>query len=368
MTVSESVDKTIQPEKSILRLVLGIASVVIILGGMRVAAGTVNQVLMALLLTLLFIPVYHWLQKHGLKPWMALTLIILFVVAMALGLFVLFGVSIAQIATEIPNYQADFSAQNGQLAQALEARGVDASTLISTVESVVAVLFAFAAGMALNIAGLLVFAVFVLLIFGYMLAETSGFAERLREGVSANSPALARAGESVGSVVSYMAILAVINLIIAILDIIFLSVLGIPHVLLWGVMAFVFGFIPFVGYWVSIIPPLILGFAMGGPVTALIVILGYWMINGVISQGVAPRFYGKGLNLSPTVTLIAVLFWGWLLGPIGAIVGVPLTAVLRSMVLGNYPETRWLALAISAGDNENKDQQSKSSPAQKTDE
>ena len=81
-------------------------------------------------------------------------------------------------------------------------------------------------------------------------------------------------------------------------------------------------------------------------------ILGYWLINGVISQGVAPRFYGKGLNLSPTVTLIAVLFWGWLLGPIGAIVGVPLTAVLRGMVLENYPETRWLAVAISAGDGE----------------
>jgi predicted PurR-regulated permease PerM len=349
MIGSENIDKTAQPEKSILRLLLGVASVVIILGGMRTAKGTVNQVLLALLLTLLFIPVYHWLQKRGLKPWLALTVVVLFVLVLGVGLFLLFGVSVAQIATEIPNYQQGFDVQNGQLAQFFAERGIDVSVLTSTASNAVKWFFALIAGMAVGVVNLLIFAVFVLLIFGYMLAETSGFSARLRAGVAVDSPAYIRASESVSSVVSYMAILAVINLIIAVLDVIFLWVVGIPHAMLWGVIAFVFGFIPFIGYWISIFPPLILGFSQGGVVGAIIIIFGYWLINGVISQGVAPRFYGKGLNLSPTVTLIAVLFWGWLLGPIGAIVGVPLTAILRSMLLGNYPETHWLALALSAG-------------------
>lgn len=352
MTVSENVDKASPPEKSILRLLLGVASAVIILGGMRAAQGTVNQVLLALLLTLLFIPVYHWLQKRGLKPWLALTVVVLFVLALAVGLFLLFGVSVAQIAKEIPRYQEGFDTQTGQLAQFFQARGIDISTLTSTASNAAKWLFALIAGMAVGVANLMIFAVFVLLIFGYMLAETSGFTARLRAGVAVDSPAYIRASESVSSVVSYMAILTVINLIIAVLDVIFLGVVGIPHALLWGVIAFVFGFIPFIGYWISIFPPLILGFSQGGVVGGIVIILGYWLINGVISQGVAPRFYGKGLNLSPTMTLIAVLFWGWLLGPIGAIVGVPLTAILRSLLLGNYPETRWLALALSAGEEE----------------
>ena len=352
MTIPENVDKTAQPEKSILRLLLGVAGAVIILGGMRAASGTVNQILLALLLTLLFIPVYHWLQKHGLKPWLALTVVVLFVLLLAVGLFLLFGISVAQIAKEIPHYQEGFDAQTGQLAQFFQERGVDVSTLTATASKAAKWFFALIGGMALSVANVLIFAVFVLLIFGYMLAETSGFTARLRAGVATDSPAYIRASDSVSSVVSYMAILTVINLIIAVLDVIFLWVVGIPNALLWGVIAFVFGFIPFIGYWISIFPPLILGFAQGGVVGGIIIILGYWLINGVISQGVAPRFYGKGLNLSPTVTLIAVLFWGWLLGPIGAIVGVPLTAILRSMLLGNYPETRWLALALSAGNDE----------------
>ncbi len=83
-------------------------------------------------------------------------------------------------------------------------------------------------------------------------------------------------------------------------------------------------------------------------------LLGDRLINGVLSSVVAPRLYGKGLNVSPVLTLLAVLFWGWLLGPIGAVVGVPLTVLLKSIVLENYTATRWLARVLSqdVGDRE----------------
>jgi predicted PurR-regulated permease PerM len=85
-------------------------------------------------------------------------------------------------------------------------------------------------------------------------------------------------------------------------------------------------------------------------VGALTIILGYWFINGMLSTVIAPRFFGQGLNLSPVVALVAVLFWGTLLGPVGSIVGVPMTAMIKSIVLDNYEGTRWLAGAVSAGD------------------
>ena len=98
------------------------------------------------------------------------------------------------------------------------------------------------------------------------------------------------------------------------------------------------------------IPVLILGYLKGGLTLALIILIGYWLINGTLSNIVAPRVYGKGLNLSPVVTLVAVLFWGAILGSVGAMIAVPLTAVISSVFLASYPETEWLAIIMREGD------------------
>ena len=129
-----------------------------------------------------------------------------------------------------------------------------------------------------------------------------------------------------------------------------LFLLGVPNPVLWGLLAFVTGYIPFIGYWIAMIPVLIIGYLTGGPTTALLVFIGYWLINGTLSNVVAPRVYGKGLNLSAVVTLIAVLFWGVILGPVGAMLSVPLTAIINSVLLSSYRETQWLSILLREGD------------------
>jgi AI-2 transport protein TqsA len=133
-------------------------------------------------------------------------------------------------------------------------------------------------------------------------------------------------------------------------DSILLWILGVPNPVLWGLLAFVTGYIPFIGYWIAMIPVLIVAYLSGGFVTATIVFIGYWLINGTLSNVVAPRVYGKGLNLSPVVTLVAVLFWGAILGPVGAMLAVPLTAIINSVLLSSYPETEWLSILMREGD------------------
>ncbi len=154
------------------------------------------------------------------------------------------------------------------------------------------------AGVAANLTSLIVSGAFTIFIFAFMLADSGNMGKRIRKLVPADSPFLISASAATSSVGTYMLILTVVNLIIAVLDMIFLWILGIPHVLLWGVLAFIFGYVPYIGYWVSIIPPLIIGFVQGGVTMVIIIIVGYWFINGMISTVIAPRFYGKGLNLS----------------------------------------------------------------------
>ncbi len=335
---------------SVLRPLLAIAAVVVILAGMWAASSIVNLVLMAGLLTLLCIPIRNWLIGRGMKRWLALTLIIGGALLLSVLLIALIGFSIGQVAQNSSGYQDGIASQSGQITAALQQRGIDASTFDSTAKSAASLIFGTLASIAGNLVGLLTFGAFALLLFGYMLAESESLTARLHTVIPADNPGLIRASQATSSVAKYMLMLTVVNLTIAVADMLFLWLLGIPHVLLWGILAFVFGYIPYIGYWVSILPPLFLGFLQGGVVTALIIILGYWFINGMLSTVIAPRFYGKGLNLSPTITLLAVLFWGFLLGPIGGIVGVPLTALIKSTALDGYEGTRWLAAALSTGD------------------
>ena len=332
---------------SILRLILGVAGTVVILAGMRAASSIVNMVLMAALLTMVFVPLYTWLQRKGLKSWLALISVFLVVALIGLGLLGLFGVTVVGLVDNASTYQQELEQQTAQLQQALQARGVDASTYTSALESAGKQLLSVLVGMAADVTGMIVNSVFVLLIFGYMLAESDGLVRRMRVAVDPDSVAYARAASAVPSVIKFLAIISVLNLIIATLDTIFLWFLGVPNALLWGVVAFVCGFIPYIGYWISVLPPMILAFAQGGISMAIIVLLGYWFINGILSSVVAPRYFGKGMNVSPVLTLVAVLFWGWLLGPVGAVIGVPLTVLLKSIVLENYASTRWLAEVLS---------------------
>src|SRR5207342_1667568 len=106
-----------------------------------------------------------------------------------------------------------------------------------------------------------------------------------------------------------------------------------------------FGFVPYIGYWIAILPPLILAFGLGGPPLAFVVLIGYWLINGFFSNVLAPRMYGKGLDLSTVLSLVTVLFWIGVLGPIGGLLAIPLTALIKGAILASYSDSAWLAMA-----------------------
>jgi len=125
----------------------------------------------------------------------------------------------------------------------------------------------------------------------------------------------------------------------------------IPFALLWGVLAAILSFIPSIGFIFSVIPPMILAFAQYGWEAALIVLLGYWIINGTVDNIIKPRFIGEGLNLSILVIFISVILWGWVLGPIGGLLSVPITLMFKTMVLDSHDNTRWLSNMMNTGEN-----------------
>jgi predicted PurR-regulated permease PerM len=303
-------------------------------------------ILLAFLITLLAAPLMRWLRGRGWSFQAAYLIVLLVIILSAVAILLLGALSLAQAAVNVPQSIERFQAQMAALDASAAQSGVEVTPLVDSANDAAATVLNVLVGTAAGTVSLIVNGVFLLLIVAYMLLEAESFTRLLQRTVGVDNPRYQRVAASTSAVTTYITITAWVNLLIALGDVVFLWLLGVPNVLLWGVVSFIFGFIPYVGYWISLLPPMLLAFGIHGIWGALAVLLGYWLINGLFSQLVAPRLYGKGLDLSVTLTLVAVLFWGWLLGPIGGMLAVPLTAVIKSALLANYPETAWLATVL----------------------
>jgi AI-2 transport protein TqsA len=153
----------------------------------------------------------------------------------------------------------------------------------------------------------------------------------------------------------YVNILTVINFLVALGDTVLLVILGIPFALLWGILAFFMGYIPSIGWWISLIPPFLIAWSQYGIGTALIVLVAYVVINGGVQNIVQPKMMGKGLRISPLVVFISVIFWASVLGGLGALVAVPMTMLVMK-ILGSAENTRWILALMRVGSGSDEDE------------
>jgi predicted PurR-regulated permease PerM len=202
----------------------------------------------------------------------------------------------------------------------------------------------FVAGLATTV----VIAVVIVLLALFVLVEVPAFQARFRTALGDASPDLARGAAFIHSISTFFAAKAVLGLGAAVGDLILLLVVGVDSALLWAVVSFVCSFIPYVGYWVALIPPLLLAWLHNGPAAALVIFLGYWAINGTFDTLIGPRVLGESLDVSPTVTILALVYWSWVLGPTGSLLAMPLTVMVKMLLLERATSTRWLATVIGA--------------------
>jgi predicted PurR-regulated permease PerM len=134
-----------------------------------------------------------------------------------------------------------------------------------------------------------------------------------------------------------------VNFLVGVGNAIFLLILGVPFAILWGLFSWFTGYIPAVGFWLAMIPPVLIAWVTLGLPTAAIVFVGYIVINGSVENLIKPRVMGQGLNISPLIIFVSLFFWGWLLGAVGAILAVPLTMMILS-VLDSFEATRWIVV------------------------
>lgn len=326
-------------------LVVG-ASLVVLVAGMRAASSILSPLLLALFLAVLLYPPYQWLLRRGIPTWLTVTIMMCGVTLIGVGLITLLWVSIEQLRSNLFVYTNRLMSQRVYFEEWLSAFGVDAPTLISQELLNRQWLFSTAASLLTNLGSLLFTSVFVVVTTVFLLLQTTHLTERLDNDFGSVG-FLSKHGVQVAQRVAYFfAIRVRVNLIVAIGITIWLFILGVDLALLWGLMAFFFGFIMYVGLAIAAIPPTLLALAESGPLWGVLVIIGVVVINVGVENVLAPALMAQGLNLAPAVALVSLIFWAWVLGPLGFVLAIPLTVIVV-MILASNEETRWLLALVT---------------------
>jgi AI-2 transport protein TqsA len=329
---------------SFLQMIVGIAAAALILTVVHGASEIISQFLMAFVITVAVAPVQSWLIRRGLRPvWAFLITVVSMVVVIGLVLIVL-TTSLNQFIQDLPQYQEQFAEVQAQVADTLAAMGISQSTIeASPAASDVAKSVGDAAAWLL---GAFTSFGFMLALAAFMLFEATVMPVKVR--AIAGATRRAPLDRFVNNVRTYVVVTAWVNFMVAIVDTTLLLLMGIPYAGLWGALAFLFGFIPSIGFMLSLVGPALMALLISGPQAAMIVIVAFIVINGGIQNIVLPRRMGEGTDLSPAVVFGSLMFWGFVLGPVGAILSVPMTMIVR-LALESSDSTRGLSYLISSG-------------------
>ncbi len=328
---------TLQPpavaKRGALPWLIGGACVVLIVSGLRTASGILNPMLMAGFLALLLQPITVKLRRWGLAGGLAVTLVVIAVVLSGLTLVAFVGVSLRQLALQFPVYREQLEALVTSLNRLLAEHNVDAFDYLQRAASGPEVgrwVLNASGSVAASLSNL----VLTLFIFAFMLGGMWELERRASKRSHHYSPLAARFLAFSDTIRGYMGVRAVLGLIAAVLDYLLLQLLGVDYALLWGVLSFLLSFVPNIGFTLSLIPPTLLALAEGGWQKALIVFVGYQVINNVLDNMVGPKFVGREMKISALLSFLSVIFWAWVLGPTGAILAVPLTVLIRDLAFG----------------------------------
>jgi AI-2 transport protein TqsA len=323
-------------------MLLGAAAAVLVLGGLRATAWLIGPAFLALIIVIALSPVQSWLRRHGWPGWLTTIVLIVLVVGL-LALFALVVVvSLAQLAALLPQYadRADELLQS--LAGSLARFGVGSDQLQEAVDSIspaklVTLIGAILAGLSSAVS----FLVFLVCLMLFLSMEAGGIDRRLA-AVSADRPGLTAALRSFArSTRSYLVVSTVFGLIVGLLDSAVLAIIGVPLPLLWGLLAFITNYVPNVGFIIGVVPPALLALLTLGVPEMLLVIGVYCLLNFVVQSLIQPRFVGDSVGLAMTTTFIALVFWAWLLGPLGALLAIPLTLLIKALLVDVDPTARW---------------------------
>ncbi|MCD5345608.1 AI-2E family transporter [Agromyces sp. H3Y2-19a] len=337
-------------------MLLGFAGLVITLFGIAAIGSVFSAVFLALVLVICVHPVRRGLERRGVPRGIA-TLLVLLTVVLLLGGFVFaLVISFAQFATLLPEYAPEFESWATAASKWLSSLGVGQEQINALMSSfdpgkIVGALSGLVSSLLGGALGFISFAV-ILLTMLILITFDSSYVPTVVAGIGRKRPELATGLVRFASGVRrYMVATTGLGVAQGLVNWLALAIMGIPGAALWGMLSFLCSFIPNIGYFIAIVPPLVFGALVGGWPTVVAVIVVYGLINAVIQSIIQPKVVGNAVSLSQSLTFVSVLVWAVVLGPMGAILAVPLTLLVRMLLVDSNPSVGWVLPALGEVDD-----------------
>jgi AI-2 transport protein TqsA len=330
-------------------VLLGVAATVISVAGLRGAAEIITPVFLALILVIAVHPVLESARAHGAPRWLAVTLALLVLYAVLLGLVVTLAISVARLAALLPQYADEIQGLLDDVRSFLGSLGIERDEVASAFAGIdQGSVLGFVSGLVTALLHAVGNLLFVLVTASFMGMDASGLPERLRS-VPGTSPTLGPAlAGFVQKTRSYLLVSTVFGLIVAAIDTVALLLLGIPLPILWGLLSWITNYIPNIGFLVGLVPPALLALLVDGPRSAVLVVAIYCVVNFVIQSVIQPAVVGDAVGLSVTVTFLSLVAWTWILGPLGALLALPLSLLVKAVLLDADPSRQWALTLVSS--------------------
>ena len=326
-----------------LLVLVGLAAATIAIAGLRAVAWLIAPVFLALVVVIALAPVQSWLRRIGVPHWLATIVLLILVWAVLLAFVALLIASAAQLAALLPDYAGQAERLINEVVAELNTAGIvsgQVSDLVADIDYGEVV--GLATGLLTQLMGAASTLVLLLSALVFMAIESSGFGRRMAL-VGADRPHLPVALTLfTQGTRSYLLVSTVFGAIVAVGDWIALTIIGVPAAALWGLLAFVTNYVPNIGFVLGVVPPALLGLLAGGWGELVAIVVVYSLLNFVVQTLVQPRFVGDSVGLSMTVTFVALLFWGWVLGALGALLAIPLTLLVKALLVDVDPHGHWL--------------------------
>ncbi len=326
---------------------LTLASFIIVVAGMKAASSILVPFFLAVFIAVICTPPLFWLQRKGVPKVLALVFILVAILVAGFLFGVLIGPSLNHFLKSLPDYQEQLSTHIATLISWLHEKGVNIPTEEVPRTFDPGWVMSLAGGIFSALSSVLTNAFLILLTVVFILLEAADFPKKLRAVLKNPEKSLSTIEKFSQNAKRYLVIKTLISATVGLVIWVWLLILGVDYPVLWGTLSFLLNYVPNIGAIIAALPVALLALVQLGVGSALLTVLGFAVVHIVVGNIIEPKLTGKGMSLSTLVVFLSLVFWGWVLGPIGMILSVPMTSLVK-IALESYQETRGLAIMLGS--------------------
>ena len=329
------------------RFLIVTAAFIIVVAGMRAAESLLVPFFLSLFIAIICTPLLSLMKRYNLPSSISILCIVLIIVVVGVFIGAIVGTSVNSFTDDLPEYQQRLLILSSDIRVWLAGMGIEIDNQRWRELFNPSAALTLAGNTLTSFGNIMTDGFLILLTVMFILAEEVNFIDKFRHASTSSEKTIQALGRFADSINTYMAIKTMVSFATGLLVMVALMLIGVDYPVLWGLLAFLLNFIPTFGSILAAIPPVLLAIVQLGVGEALITAALYVAVNIIVGSILEPRFMGKGLNLSSLVVFLSLVFWGWILGPVGMLLSVPLTIMVK-IALESSPDTQWIGVMLGA--------------------